>query len=88
MKKVPYKTNQNNPQVKAYNEAVQRGMKNQHVIPKDDGWAVKRAGADKASGVYNTQKEAIKEATSIAKNQGTSVFIHGEDGRIRESTSY
>ena len=88
MKKVAYKTNQNNPQVKAYKEAVERGMKNQHVVPQDNGWAVKRAGADRASGVYDTQKEAIEEAKSIAKNQGTAVFIHGEDGRIKGSLSY
>jgi uncharacterized protein YdaT len=88
MNKIPYKTNQKNPQVQAYKDAVDRGMKNQHVIPKGNGWAVKRAGAQKASGVYNTQDEATKQATSLARNQGTAVFVHKQNGQIKSSRTY
>jgi len=60
----------------------------QHVVPNGNKWRVRKAGSSKASGVFNTQQAAIKEATKIAKNQGTEVYIHGRDGRIRERNSY
>lgn len=62
--------------------------KNQHVVPHENGWAVKGEGNTKATVVTQTQKEANKAATEIAKNQGSEVLIHGENGRIRERNSY
>lgn len=88
MKKIPYKTNQNNPAIKAYKEAVKQGMQNQHVLPHGNEWVVKRAGAVKATQSFETQTEAAKFASSIAQNQGTAVFIHGTDGRIRDRKDY
>jgi hypothetical protein len=88
MKRIPYQTDQNNPQIKAYKDAVDRGMKNHHVMLRDNNWVVKRAGAKRPIGVFTTQQEAIIEATSIAKNQGTAVFIHGQNGRIRDRREY
>lgn len=62
--------------------------KNQHVVPHTEGWAVKGAGNKKATSVHQTQREAIAAATETAKNQGSEMFIHGEDGRIRERNTY
>jgi hypothetical protein len=62
--------------------------KNQHVVPHDNGWAVKGAGNSKATAVTPTQKEANQIAIQIAKNQQSEVLIHGENGRIRERNSY
>lgn len=62
--------------------------KNQHVVPRDNGWAVKTAGASRDTKVYGTQKEAIKRATEIAKNNKSEILIHGETGRIRERNSF
>lgn len=62
--------------------------KGQHVVPNGDRWSVRKAGASRASGTYGTQKEAVRKATDIAKNQGTEVYVHGRDGRIRERNSY
>lgn len=62
--------------------------RNQHIVPQGDGWAVKGAGANRATVVVNTQKEAIDRAREIARNQGTEVLIHGRDGRIRERDSH
>lgn len=64
------------------------GKKGQHVVPNRNGWAVRKAGAAKASKVFRTQKEAIAAATKIAKTQKTEVYIHGQNGRIRERNSY
>lgn len=62
--------------------------KGQHVVPASGGWSVRRAGASKASSTHETQQEAIKAATTIARNQRTELYIHGVDGRIRERNSY
>ena len=62
--------------------------KSQHVIPSGGKWSVRRAGSERASGVYDTQRDAIDAARRIARNQGSELFIHGEDGRIRERNSY
>ncbi|MCF7965333.1 MAG: DUF2188 domain-containing protein [Methylobacter tundripaludum] len=62
--------------------------KNQHVVPHGNDWAVKGAGNSKATSVHPTQKEAINRAREIAQNQKSELLIHGENGRIREKSSY
>lgn len=43
--------------------------KNQHVVPHQDGWAVKGAGNQRATSVHDTQQQAIDAARNIARNQ-------------------
>lgn len=62
--------------------------RNQHVVPQDGGWAVRGAGSRRASSVHQTQQEAILAGREITRNQGTELFIHGRDGRIRERDSH
>lgn len=62
--------------------------KNQHVVPHKDGWAVKGEGNQNASSVHRTQNSAIDTARSIAKNQGSELFIHGKNGQIRAKDSH
>ena len=62
--------------------------KNQHVVPHDEGWAVKGAGNRRATSVHKTQSEAIKEARDIAQNQKSEMLIHGKNGQIRERNTY
>lgn len=62
--------------------------RNQHVVPHSDGWAVKPAGGKRPSSVHDTQQEAIDRARGVARNQGTELFIHGVDGRIRARDSH
>lgn len=63
--------------------------KGQHVVPAKDGkWRVRKAGSSRASGIYDTQSEAIDNARRIAQNQRTELYIHGLDGRIRERSTY
>lgn len=66
---------------------MKRG-KDQHVVKHPDGWAVKGAGNSKATKVTKTQKEAIKSAEQIARNQKSDTKIHGTDGKIRAGNSY
>lgn len=63
-------------------------MANYHVTKnKDSGaWKAKREGSERASGIYNTQKEAEKAAKEFShKSGGGEVRIHGLDGKIRDS---
>ncbi|MWJ18044.1 DUF2188 domain-containing protein [Clavibacter michiganensis subsp. michiganensis] len=64
------------------------GKRGQHVVPSDDGWSVRKAGATKATRNFTTQQDAISAATKIAQNQRGEVYIHGRDGRIRERNSF
>ena len=88
MKKIMLKTNQNNPEVKADKQAVEKGKQDHHVVYKENSWMVIRGGSNKAVDAFGTQQEAIDQAKSIAQTQGTSVYIHGVDGRIKETESY
>ena len=57
------------------------------VAPRPDGqWEVKAPSADRASGVFGTQREAIDRGKEIVGNSGGGeVQIRGRDGRIRDS---
>lgn len=58
-----------------------------HVTPNPDGgWDVRKPGAERSSGHFDTQGEAIDRAHEIvSRSGGGEVTIHGRDGRIRDS---
>ena len=62
--------------------------KGQHVVPSGGRWSVRTAGAKRASGTFETQREAIDSARERARRQGSEVYVHGRDGRIRERSSF
>jgi uncharacterized protein YdaT len=62
--------------------------KNQHVVPHDDGWAVRGEGNERVTSKHPTQADAIDNAREIAINQRSEVVIHRRDGRIRDRDSY
>lgn len=62
--------------------------RNQHVVPHEDGWAVKGEGSSRATSVHRTQEEATQAARAIARNQESELLVHGTNGRIRERSSY
>ena len=62
--------------------------KNQHVVKRDEGWAVRGEGHTKDTSHHRTQKEAADAARQIAQNQKSEVLIHGRDNLIRERDSY
>lgn len=62
--------------------------KTQWVTRKGDGWAVRGEGNQRDTLHTETQKEAIKRATQIAKNQESEVIIQGQDHKIRERNTY
>ncbi len=58
-------------------------VRSQHVVPRGKRWAVRKAGAERVTRHFDTQQEALEAARRIARNQGSDVFIFGQDGRIR-----
>ena len=78
-------SNANNKAVKTYMKAVKAG---QLVVPSDGDWAIKKDHAERATKIFDNQKETIEVAIKIAKNQKTELLIHGKDGKIRVKNSY
>jgi hypothetical protein len=62
--------------------------KNQHVVRRDDGWAVRGEGNTRDTEHCDTQAEAVRLGTEIAKNQHSELFIHNRHGQIRERNSF
>jgi hypothetical protein len=62
--------------------------KNQWVVKRETGWAVRGEKNTKDTSHHRTQTEAVNAARDIAKNQGSEVIIQGTDGKIREKNSY
>lgn len=62
--------------------------KNQHVVRRENGWAVKGEGNSKATSVHRTQSEATKAARDIAINQKSELLVHDENGKIVLRNSY
>jgi hypothetical protein len=62
--------------------------KGQHVVPSGGKWTVRSAGAKRASGTFETQREASDIAREKARREGGELYIHGRDGRIRERSSF
>ncbi len=62
--------------------------RNQHVVPNGQEWAVRGAGAARATEILPTKAEAVNRAREISRNQGTELFIHGRDGKIQSRDSH
>lgn len=56
-----------------------------HIVPHKDGWAVKNEGAQRASSIHPTQKQAYDVGRDDLKSRsGGEISIHRENGQIRE----
>jgi len=64
--------------------------KSNHVVPskKDGGWAVKKAGAVRASKKFGTKSEAVKYARELSRSEHSELYIHRQDGTIQDRNSY
>ncbi|WP_029512541.1 DUF2188 domain-containing protein [Mycoplasmopsis iners] len=71
-------------------EVEKKEIKNYHITPKKDSdeWQVKGAGNERATKLFATQKEAIAYARELAKKRAGTVYIHGENGRVRDTLSF
>lgn len=62
--------------------------KNQHVVQRENGWAVRGEGNSRDTSRHATQSEAAAAARQIAQHQRSEVLVHGRNGRIRDRNSY
>jgi len=69
-------------------KSIKDSEKNQHVVPYEKGWAVRGAGNTRITSKHRLQSRAIERAEEIAKNYGSDVIIHREDGTIRDRKSF
>ncbi len=60
----------------------------QHVVPYEDGWAVRREGNKRITSKHRKQSTAITKAKVIAKRKKADVIIHRASGGIRERIGY
>jgi hypothetical protein len=61
-------------------------MSKRFVVRRGDDWAVVGPNADRASGIFGTQAEAINRAREIVGNLGGGeVTIQGRHGQWRDS---
>lgn len=70
----------------------QGGTKNrtwhQHVVPYEEGWAVRREGNKRITSKHRKQSTAIRKAKTLAKRKNADVIIHRASGGIRDRVSY
>ena len=69
---------------------AKRGPETHHVTydGQNGDWKVARGGADRASGHFESKKEAVDAGREISRNQGTELRIHNRDGKISQSDSH
>lgn len=67
---------------------MSKKKKNQHVVRREKGWAVRGEGNSGDTSHHKTQSEAIEKAKEIARNQESELIIHNRKGRIRKRSSY
>ena len=60
----------------------------QHVVPYEEGWAVRREGNKRITSKHRKQSTAIRKAKSIAKKYKADVIVHRAGGGIRERISF
>lgn len=60
----------------------------QHVVPYEEGWAVRREGNKRITSKHRKQSTAIRKAKSIARKRKADVIIHRQSGGIRERINY
>ncbi len=60
----------------------------QHVVPYEDGWAVRREGNERITSKHRKQGTAIRKAKTLAKRYNADVIIHLASGGIRKRISY
>lgn len=51
-------------------------LKTIHVVPRSDGWEVRREGNKKNQGVHQSLELARKHAESMAGNSGAEIIVH------------
>ena len=64
--------------------------KTTHVVPNSrrGGWDVKKGGAKRASGHFDTKREAEKWGRQASRQEGSEFIVHRGDGTIEKADSH
>ena len=62
--------------------------KDVHVVPRDEGWAVRREGATRDSSHHEHKSDAVDAGRETARRDRVELVTHGKNGRIQDSDSY
>jgi uncharacterized protein YdaT len=60
------------------------GETEQHVLPHENGWAVKKKDADRPAYTFETKEEAVDKARELSKNQEAVIVVHKKDGSVEK----
>lgn len=59
-----------------------------HVVPHDEGWAVKTENSERAYRVTELKEEAVRIGREVAMNQQAELIVHDASGKIASRDSY
>ena len=59
-----------------------------HVVPHPGGWANKKGGAERASSVHDTKREAEAAAREQSRRERSELVVHGKNGQIQRKDSH
>lgn len=62
--------------------------KNVHVVPHEDGWAVRVEGNTRVSSTYDTKANAEAAGRDCAQRDHVELLVHRRDGLITERSSF
>jgi hypothetical protein len=65
------------------NKKIPKANSRAHIIKRGSGWAIKKEGALRATKIYSSKEEAIKDARKL-KSYGLDLIIHKKDGSIEK----
>ena len=58
--------------------------KDEHIVQKKDGWAVRAASSERSTKIFPTRVEAIDFAKELAKKHNVCMVVHDEKGKFEE----
>jgi hypothetical protein len=63
-------------------------MDTYHITKSDNGWQLKKVGAERASKIAATKEEIVTQTHAFMEGKTASVKIHKVDGTIEEERTY
>lgn len=59
-----------------------------HIVPHDQGWALKREGSTKIESEHKTQQEALDAGRDLARKDEADIVVHRQDGTFRNVLTF
>jgi len=66
------------------NKILTKVKKHEHVVPREEGWAVRAAGSERPSSIFQTRAEAIDYAKELAQKHNVCMVVHDDEGKFKE----